>query len=91
MPLHPSGVFSISPFDQRGAGDGLHSDASITPGSRDNLNPSLTLASLQTAVVAHRTEELENEDSHSHYGQAHDEHHHPNCWTVRLFTGKKKS
>lgn len=56
----------------------------------DSLDLSLTLASLETAVVAHRAEELKNEDGHSHHGQAHDEHHHPHRWTVRLFEGKQK-
>lgn len=54
------------------------------------LDPSLTFASLETAVVAHRAEELKNEDSHSHHGQAHDEHHHPHGWTVGLYAGETK-
>lgn len=58
-------------------------------GNRDSLDPSLTLATLQTAVVAHGAEELENEDGHSHHGQAHDEHHHPHGRTVGLFGGKQ--
>lgn len=51
----------------------------------------LTLAGLETAVVAHRAEELKNEDGHSHDGQAHDKHHHPHRWTVGFFAGKQKA
>ncbi len=57
---------------------------------KDSLDPSLTLASLEAAVVAHRAEELKNKDGHSHHGQAHDEHHHPDRWTVGLFAGKER-
>lgn len=57
---------------------------SIRPGETDGLDPSLTLAVLETAVVAHGAEELEDEDGHSHYGQAHDKHHHPHRRTVGL-------
>lgn len=58
-------------------------------GEDRQLKP-LTLASLETAVVAHRAEELKNEDGHSHHGQAHDEHHHPHRWAVGFFAGKQK-
>ena len=58
---------------------------------RNSLDPSLTLAILETAVVAHRAEELKNKDGHSDHSQAHDEHHHPHCWAVGLFRGKPKS
>lgn len=50
----------------------------------------LTLSCLQTAVVAHRAEEFKNKDGHSYNSQAHDEHHHPHCWTVRLCEEKQK-
>lgn len=88
---HIPGVRSVCPFDPCGNSDGLHTDPSIRLGNTDSLDPSLTLASLQTAVVAHGTEELKNEDSHSHHGQAHDEHHHPHSWAVGLFRGKQKT
>lgn len=65
-------------------------DWSIYQTGKDFLDPSLTLASLETAVVAHGAEELKNEDSHSYHSQAHDEHHHPHCRTVGFFAGKQK-
>lgn len=58
--------------------------------SPGRLDISLTLAILETAVVAHRAEELKNEDGHSHHGQAHDKHHHPHRWAVGLFEKKPK-
>lgn len=64
--------------------DGLHTDPSISLGNTESLDQSLTLAALQTAVVAHRAEEFKDEDGHSHHGQAHDEHHHPHGRTVGL-------
>lgn len=82
-------MFSVCPFDSCGNSDGLHAGPSVRLGKTDSLDPSLTLAGLETAVVAHRAEELKNEDGHSHYGQAHDEHHHPHCWTVGLCEGKQ--
>lgn len=65
-------------------------DLSIRPGKTDTLDQPLTLASLETSVVAHRAEELKNEDGHSYHGQAHDKHHHPHRWTVGLYAGKQK-
>lgn len=77
-------------FDPCSISGGLHADTSIRLGKTDSSDPSLTLAGLETAVVAHRAEELKNEDGHSHNGQAHDEHHHPHRWTVGLFEGNEK-
>ena len=56
----------------------------------DIFDPSLTLAVRETAIVAHRAEELKYEDGHSYYGQAHDEHHHPHRGTVGLFEIKQR-
>lgn len=81
----------VCPFDPLGESDGLHAGPSIRLGNADSLDPSLTLAILETAVVAHRAEELKNKDGHSHHGQAHDEHHHPHRRTVGLLKGKQTS
>lgn len=81
----------VCPFDLCDNSDELHTDPSIKEGNTGSLDTSLTLASLETAVVAHRAEELKNEDGHSHHSQAHDEHHHPHCWTVGLFKKKQKT
>lgn len=83
-------VFNVCSFDPFGNSDGLHRDALITLGNTDSLDSSLTLAGLETAVVAYGAEELKNKDSHSHDGQAHDKHHHPHRWTVGLCGKKQK-
>lgn len=82
-------VFNVCSFDPFSNSDGLHGDAFITRRKTDSLDSLLTLASLETAVVAYGAEELKNKDSHSHDGQAHDKHHHPHRWTVGL-CGEKK-
>lgn len=44
----------------------------------------LTFGTLKAAVVADGAKELKDEDGHRNYRQAHDKHHHPHSWAVRL-------
>lgn len=85
MISHSRSMLSVCPFGPCGNSD----SAGTAIFQRNILDPSLTLAILETAVVAHGAEELKYKDGHSHNGQAHDKHHHPHRWAVGLFERKQ--
>lgn len=38
----------------------------------------------EAAVIPNWTAVFKYKDCNGHHGQTHDEHHHPDCWTVRF-------
>lgn len=47
----------------------------------------LTFCSDQASVVPNWTAVFKNKDCDGHNSQTHDEHHHPDCWTVWFWGG----
>lgn len=58
---------------KRGSADGRRREARLTFGTD------------QTAVVPDWTAVFKNEDCDGHDSQTHDEHHHPDRWTVWFY------